>query len=1028
MTRKDKQTPLTIPDKPDVNVEVDLHPDFATDRRTFMSIMGASIAMASAGLSGCIRKPREHIVPFHRRPEDMVPGNPVQFATSLYMGGGVLGLLVESQEGRPTKIEGNPNHPMSNPNRLAHFGMTHGWAQASVLDLYDPDRSQRVRRKGRKTTWKAFDTFAQGHFAKLQAGGGDGLAVLVEATPSPTQWELLSALGEGGAMAKARVYVDDPAHSAQAFAGLKLAGVTGARPVYSLDRARVVLAVDSDLLGQEGDVVRNARLFSEGRLGVTHASSQGRARARMNRLYVVEPHFTATGSMADNRLRLAPSLIGGFLVAVVAALRQSGLVLELPEVKPDRIGAWVAAAKAAGVKKPKAWVTEVARDLLAHRQKAVVAVGARQPAWVHGLAQGINAALGSVGENRPVALMADPLVERLLSTDGGLRELATSLRQGAVKTLVVIGGNPAYSAPVDLGLGELLGKVETSIHLSSHVDETSRRCTWHLPRCHYLETWGDLRAADGTNAIQQPLIQPLHNSRGDLELLGQVVGRKQSAHVLVNGYWKGQHAADAGFADRWSRWLHDGVADSVRRSVRTTDPDWAALGRAIPEALPQPKGLELLFTLDPSIYDGRFANNAWLQELPDTVSKLTWDNAVLLAPTTARRLGVRKGDLVRVSLGGRSVRIAAWIVPGVADNVLVMPRGYGRKYAGRVARKGRGFDVHPLRVAAAPHFVNGASLSKEGRSYKLATTQKHGSMVEPFTGRTRHVIRLDTLAHFQSPTFAKDFEKYELVKDHHNRSLWVEPNVRTGHQWGMVIDLGRCIGCNTCTLACQSENGIPVVGKKEILNGREMHWIRVDRYFTSKPGVDPESDADAGMALQPMPCQQCETAPCENVCPVGATVHSPEGLNDMAYNRCIGTRYCANNCPFKVRRFNFHGYAKRNDAQIPLLKMQRNPDVSVRFRGVMEKCTYCVQRIQEARIAAKLDPKRQGQVPEGAILPACVQACPAGAIVFGNLNDGQSKARKLRGSPTSYGLLTELNLHPRTTYLARVSNPNPRLA
>ncbi|MFH2008042.1 MAG: 4Fe-4S dicluster domain-containing protein [bacterium] len=999
-----------------------------TDRRTFLTLMGASLAMAGAGASGCIRKPVEKILPFNNRPEYLVPGNPLQFATALYTGGGVLGLLVESQEGRPTKVEGNPNHPMSNPDRLDHHGRTNAWAQSSVLDLYDPDRSDTVRRGRRKASWTDFDAFATAHFGALRSAGGAGLAVLTEATPSPTLWSMLAELRESTQLPKLRLFVDDPGYPTHAVSGLGLAGATGARPLYSLNHADVLVAVDSDLLGLEGDAVRNARLFAEGRLRSTHPTQ--RRLARMNRLYAVEPHYTYTGLLADDRLRVSASLVGTYLLALASELKRSGLELPPEGLTSKRVDDWVGAAgPTPGAKRAGTWVREVAQDLLRHRGRSALAVGARQPAWVHALAYALNAALDNVGDGKPVSLIPDPLLPGARFPEvGTLVKLGDAIRRGEVTTLLILGGNPAYTAPPDLELPALLSKVRTSIHLSGHDDETSRRVTWHLPCSHYLERWGDLRATDGTVSIQQPLIAPLRDSRDELQVLGDLLGRRRTSHQHVRYHWR-RTVGSAGFEKRWQRWVHDGVADIARPSPVSPKVDWSNLDRRLPPFGPGPKpgDLEALFTLDSSLYDGRHANNAWLQELPDTVTKLTWDNAALLSPTTAARHKVQKGDLLRLTAGKRTLDIAAWIVPGVAENVVVLPLGYGRKHGGRVARWSKGFDTYQLRSATQPHFGEPLQLRRLGRKYALATTQKHGSMVEPFTGRTRHVVRDHTLAEFAGAGFSELWNKYRLVKESHNRSLWVEPNVRTGPQWGMVIDLGRCQGCNVCTVACQAENSIPVVGKKEILNGRELHWMRVDRYFTSNRVIDPEQDPDAGAVLQPMPCQQCETAPCENVCPVGATLHSPAGLNDMAYNRCIGTRYCANNCPFKVRRFNFYGYAQKTEKMIPLLKMQRNPDVSVRFRGTMEKCTYCVQRIQEATIAAKVDDRRGG-LRDGDILPACAQACPTGAITFGNLNDRRSQARLLRGGAHSYVLLEELNLHPRTSYLARISNPNPRLA
>ena len=672
------------------------------------------------------------------------------------------------------------------------------------------------------------------------------------------------------------------------------------------------------------------------------------------------------------------------------------------------------------------WIDAVAKDLLANRGKGLIIAGERQPAGVHAAVCALNAHLGNTGktvsyyETRDAAL---PSVSSLTS-------LVSAMKAGAVQTLVVLGGNPVFDAPADLDFASAMAKVPHSIALGHTVDETSSSAEWHIPRAHYLESWGDARAVGGTLSVVQPLILPLFGGRTPVEVLGLMVGDKdRPGYDIVRDTWK-PILGEAEFDKKWNRVLHDGLlAGSELTEVvpNVKGEAFAELARATGSA----SGLEIVFVPSPSLHDGRFANDGWLQELPDPLTKLTWDNPALVSPKTAETLGLANEDVIRLDYASRSLELPVWILPGMADGVVALTLGYGRQRAGRIG-SGVGFDTFKVRASKAPGFDSGVTLTKLGRKHPLSATQDHGSM------EGRPIVRESTLAELRSEASApartegaqaadsaKPRKKepqggtpgalgvYPEETDHF--SLWKEHTYDQGHQWGMTIDLNACIGCNACMTACQSENNVPVVGKIQVAKQREMHWIRVDRYFSGEPSGSPE------VVFQPVPCMHCEDAPCEQVCPVAATVHDGEGLNVMVYNRCIGTRYCSNNCPYKVRRFNFFNFTKDTP---DILKLAMNPDVTVRARGVMEKCTYCTQRINRAKIDAKLAGR---ELRDGDVKTACQQACPASAIEFGNLRDASSRVVKAKADPRNYALLDELNTKPRTTYLAKVRNPNPDL-
>ena len=950
-------------------------PPEGVGRRAFLSLMGASLALG--GLAGC-RRPVERILPYSRAPEEVVPGNPLFFATAMPLLGTAFGVLVESHEGRPTKIEGNPGHPES-------LGATTLHGQAWVLDLYDPDRSGSPRERGQERPWDAAAGFLRAEGERLRARRGRGLAVLTEAHRSPTLAAGLAALRE--AMPEARIVRYEPFSRDAAREGARIAFGRPLETTLDLARARVIVALDADLLGDEGSPVKQARGFAEGR------QLEG---GEMSRLYAVESALSITGASADHRLRLRSREVTAFAFALAAELgRRRGVGL----------GEELCAAlegKAGGLdERARRYVAAVARDLAASRGRGVVVAGRGQPAEVHAVVHLLNAALDNTG--RTVVHVAPFDAGR--EGPEGVVELGRAMASGEVETLLMLGGNPAFNAPADAGFAEALGRVPVSVHLSSHVDETSEGATWHLNRAHPLEAWGDVRAEDGTGSIMQPLIAPLFGGRTDAEVIELLMGGGRGDHDLVRAAWRGGRAA-GDFERAWRRALHDGVwAESGFAKEAAPVAPGAVIGAVRGFEPVGGDGIEVTFGPDIHAHDGRFANNGWLQELPDPMTKLTWGNAAAISPATAARLGVRDGDVIAISGGGASIRIPALVAPGQADGSIALTVGQGRRAALRVGR-GVGVDTGPLRRSAGFHVAGGFSAERTGEAVELARTQEH------FVMEGRPLAREGTLDEARrDPEFAKKQSgRPELF------SLFKEPDRSGGHAWGMTIDLNACTGCSACVVACQAENNIPLVGAEGVKGSREMHWIRVDRYFEGGAADEPESIA------QPVLCQHCENAPCEQVCPVGATTHSPEGLNDMAYNRCIGTRYCANNCPFKVRRFNFFQYNGDVDAR---RRMQMNPEVTVRSRGVMEKCTFCVQRVNRAKIEAK----REGRdrVRDGEVVTACQGACPTQAIAFGDLNDRSSRVAARAADPRGYRMLEELNVKPRITYLARIRNRNPEL-
>ncbi|WP_172824761.1 4Fe-4S dicluster domain-containing protein [Pajaroellobacter abortibovis] len=961
-------------------------------RRGFLEVMGSIAALA--GAAGC-RRPIQRIVPYTKMPEQVIPGVPARYATAYACRGEVLGLVVESHEGRPTKVEGNPDHPAS-------LGAASLHAQASVLDLYDPDRSEAPRHRGAVTIWSAFDADLQKWIPLWVKDGGAKLRFLFQPASSPTLIRLQALVKQRFPNAVMHSY--EPIDRFNAWEGGKLAFGRPVQVHARYDYASVVVSVDSDFLQTEGASTLAARRFANGR-------RLRQAGDPMSRLYVIESAFTLTGTNADHRVQVAPSQIEGWVIA---------LAKELAEKHGVDFGDLSSSLKEKDVSHMSAFqISVVAQELVRHRGKGIVVAGWRQSPLVHALVHAINQGLANVGNGieytEPIEKWSEANVD--IASVQSLKTLVEAMRGGQVDALVIMGGNPVYDAPADLRFGDALSSVAYSVHLSSHYDETSERCLWHLPRSHALEAWGDCRSEDGTLAVQQPLIAPLYQSHSEIELLAEWLEiPEKDGYKLVRATWDEMARASVLGSQHWSwaRLLRDGVASGTALPpLGDLELQWGAVQQQLAawkaEVLPSSSKLEVVFIPCPKMMDGRYANNAWLAELPDPLTKLVWDNAALLSKKTADVLNVRNGDKLRLQAGEREITVGAWILPGIAEHVIVLHLGWGRTRAGRVGN-GIGFDVYPLRSASDFYRIVGVRVSKEvGARHHFVQTQTHDSMEGRPVAREANYEEYKKSPHF--PFFQAPPPRA--------LPLW-EPVKYEGYKWGMSIDLTACTGCNACVVACQAENNIAVVGKEQVDKGRILHWIRVDRYFLG----DEESPQ---VAYQPLACVQCEDAPCENVCPVNATVHSPEGLNDMVYNRCIGTRYCANNCPYKVRRFNYLNFEEefwKSPHAPETIQMARNPNVTVRIRGVMEKCTYCVQRIQVAKIEAK---EEEHPIRDGAITPACAQSCPTEAIVFGDLNDPNSRVAALRKVDRRYELLAEIGTRPRTSYLAKVRNPNPEV-
>lgn len=1001
-------------------------------RRNFVKVMGASLALA--GLSGCVIQPNEKIVPYVNPVEGMLPGKANFFATSMSLGGVATGLLAKAYEGRPVKIEGNPSHPGSR-------GATDALAQASLLGMYDPDRSQEVTYRGASKSWQLFMGELRAAVEENRKDGGAGIRFLTETVTSPTLIDQFSKIKAELPNAKWIQY--EPINQDNAIAGAKMAFGSPAQAIYKFDKAERILSLDADIFS--GFNVAYIKDYSKGK-----AFSE--EKKEINRLYCVETTISLTGAKADHRIAVKPSQMAEVAKAIAKAVGVSGANSTYTE--------------------NAAWIAGLAKDLLEHKGKSLVVAGDNQSPMVHALAHAINGALGNAGETVVYAEPMSPNTDKLQIEQ--LRELIGDIDSGRVRMLVILGGNPVYNTPADLKLNaERMRKVPFTAHLGLYMDETAEHCQWHVAEKHYLEGWSDARAYDGTASIVQPLIQPMYDGKSVHEVVQLFLRENFDKKDLdiVKEFWQKQDIkpaaavaspektdvkenADLGenkeiakasasptaapiaavapknFEDNWRKAVHDGVIANTAATPKPVAANSAFLSQ--PDVKPTGSGIEISILPDPCVYDGRFVNNGWLQELPNPLNKITWDNVALISPKTAAELKINSGndsreftggaqgtafintkggnqfsDLVTLTYQGGKIEkpVPMWIAPGQPDGVVTIFMGYGRKRAGKVG-SGLGYSAFDVRRSDAMDHGFG-EIKATGEQTDIASTQIHFNM------EGRDLLRVWDFEEFEKhPDMGHQHNEYpKSMYPYEQHQAVYEKNYR----WGMSIDINSCVGCNACVVACQSENNIPVVGKEQVNRSREMHWLRIDAYY--------EGDVNHpdGPHFQPVLCQQCEQAPCEVVCPVHATVHSAEGLNDMVYNRCVGTRYCSNNCPYKVRRFNFLLY---QDWNTPQYKLMRNPEVTVRSRGVMEKCTYCTQRISAARIEAEKDGRK---VRDGEILTACQAACPADAIIFGDISDPNSRVAKAKKDHRNYILLNELNTQPRTTYLAGLKNQNKEM-
>lgn len=973
-------------------------------RRDFLKLMGASLALA--GLPACTRQPIGRIIPYVSQPEELVPGKPMYFATAMALGGFATGLIVESHEGHPTKIEGNPSHPAS-------LGATNIFHQAALLDLYDPDRSQAVLKNGEPDTWDDFVAALHSALESQRTKNGAGLRVLTETVTSPTlHFQIQSLLKQ---FPEAQWHQYEPANRDNAREGSMLAFGEIIEAQYRFDKAKVVVSLDSDFLSWHPNSVRYARDFA----GLRRARFP---QTEMNRLYVMESSPTVTGSNADHHFPLRAADI-----ETVAFRLATQLGVQIPGgLAPDG-------------NTDAEWISAIAEDMLAHPGEGIVVAGRNQPAGVHALAHWMNHLLQNDGKT---VVYTESAEARPINQTDSLRDLIEALDGNKVEALIILGGNPVFNAPTDFQFGDQLKKAKFSAHLSPDINETSSLCAWHIPQNHFLESWSDARAFDGTVSVIQPLILPLYDGKSAHEVLDAMIappGRRD--YDIVHDFWNAQNPGPD-FESHWRRALHDGLIAATQlpakevklrsapRFERAQEPAFLAQplqqppghspspggegGLALGPGADSPNqsanreiGLEITFRPDATLLDGRFANNGWLQELPKPITKLTWDNAAYVAPALAGREQLANGDVVEIEFQGRRLELPIWITPGQPDGSIGLQFGNGRSRAGAVGTD-RGFNAYTLRTTDGLWSGDKATLKKTGRKYALVSTEIQHVIDSP----ERQIVREGTFADFiKDPNFVQKDSESPAESDTLFNPAEFPYN---SYRWGMAIDLSACIGCSACTIACQAENNIPVVGKEQVAAGRIMHWIRVDGYFRGEP-------ANPRVTHQPVPCMQCENAPCELVCPVDATVHDKEGLNLQVYNRCIGTRYCSNNCPYKVRRFNFLQYA---DYNTPSLKPMWNPNVTLRWRGVMEKCTYCIQRISAARINAE---NQDRTIRDGEIQTACQQVCPANAIVFGDLNIPGGRVSRLRAHPLNFLMLGQLNTRPRTAYLAKLRNPNPKI-
>jgi molybdopterin-containing oxidoreductase family iron-sulfur binding subunit len=937
-------------------------------RRSLLTWAGSAAALSM--LPAC-RRPVEKIIPSAARPEQVVPGNPLHYATAVALMGNAVGLLVETHEGRPTKVEGNPRHPESS-------GASSSFLQASVMQLYDAERSRTAAFRGQAKEWAVVSSMLTQLVQTAKQDGGASFGVLTSDHRSPTLAYLLDELRK--ALPEMRVCSYEPFDRGEIHAGCELVFGRRLEPLYSYDKADVVALFDADPLGLEGSPLRAARQWAARRMPES---------TKMNRWYAVESSLSITGSVADHRLVCDDSRVKGMLCALALELQQLG-VFQVDTTMTTVLTAWSKTVD----ESCRLGLRAMAQDLANHRGSSLIVAGGRQPPAVHALAQALNAALGNQGATVKYVRCCDASAQGL----AGLKELSSRMASGSIRHLMMLGCNPVLEVPRDLAFGERIKGLQTSIHVGLSRDETASVSDWHINQAHAFESWGDVVSEDGTASIVQPMIAPLFDGHTFIDVVLSLLGRQESTYDTVRKFWQ-KRLGTVDFERAWRRSLHDGVVADTAYAVEvpTAEPQKVASALESPPTDVAP-GYELSFVPDHHVYDGRYVNNAWLHELPEPFTKVTWGNAARISTALARKYELSDGDLLALGSGRARIHVPIVIARGQATNTISLTLGQGRAACAPIARH-VGYDAYPLRLVDSPFVSKCDFIERHPGHVALPRTQEQFNML----GRAPVRVALES----QLTAVSSDPPLRPALSNPAARLRGVH------RAWAMSIDLTKCIGCNACAVACQAENNVPVVGVDGVRRGRHMHWMRVDRYFEGR-------ETDVHAYAQPVVCQQCEKAPCETVCPAGATSHSPDGLNDMVYNRCVGSRYCENNCPFKVRKFNYFEYWGVVDNT---RRMQLNPDVTVRSRGVMEKCTFCVQRINAATNKAKRN--GSAHIEDGAVVAACEQACPTGAIVFGDLLDPRSRVAGASSGQRAYRLLDELAIDPRVFYLVSVRNPNP---
>ncbi len=961
--------------------------DNGLSRRNFLSLIAASVALA--GLEGC-KKPVQKIIPYVEAEIGTIPGIPNYYASTIPFKNNALGVVIENHDHRPMKIEGNEKHPTT-------LGKSNSFSQASTLEMYDPDRARGVKFQGKKVDWNEYLKFAK----SINESNGKGLAVLMQESSSPTIKSIQNDFKKN--LPNANWIVYEPVNNENVYNGIELAFSKKLQPLYRLESAQIIVSIGSDFLGVDDNNIYHTRKFAQNRDIVDENST-------MNRLYVAESSISSTGTSADHRLNVPQHEMENLLAELAYELKLLGLKIDAKKVKSAN----------------NLWIKAAAKDLFDRKGESIIIGGSSLSKEFHQLITLINYSLKAPIDYYPLNMSQ-------ISSLKNLKSLCKDMENGKIDNLVILGANPVYDSPSDFGFAESLKKVKNSVHLTNIIDETSKLCSWNIAMNHYFECWGDAMTYDGHVSIVQPQIMPLFDSRSVIQVLSPIVySAEQSAYDTVKNVWKSNIIKSGNFEREWEKALHDGLYKKPILKKSNVKPISKVSTAILNDYSLDNDMFEIVFTPSSSVYDGRYANNGWLQEIPKPVTSLTWDNAALISMKVAKKLNIKNGQMLEINVGNNSIKIPAFITPGQNQKSITLELGYGRKFSGRIGNE-VGFNVYPLRDSTNPSFILNGSIKVLNETYPLASTQDHHGLEDDkyaapgfddlankeAQSRIPELVKQSTLDYYKdNPDWVQ--KKVEQHKPDKKRS-WADHSMYNpdwdyskGPQWGMSIDLTSCTSCNACSIACQSENNIPVVGKQQVMNGREMHWIRIDNYFAGDPD-NPE------VSTQSVACVHCELAPCESVCPVAATTHSSDGVNQMTYNRCLGTRYCANNCPYKVRKFNFYNYTK----DLPeVVQMAMNPDVSIRFRGVMEKCTYCYQRISAARITAENEGR---EIRDGDFQVACQQSCPADAIKFGDINDPNSEVSKAKRRNRDYALLAHLGTAPRTTYLAKIRNQNPML-